>query len=291
MRRKPASQAVSARTADSASAIFVGKIGHSRFAPKRRSFSYPVYMTYLDLSELESGGGSGLFGGSRLFSTRHWAPLQFRRQDFYGDSFRPLSAEIRDLVERETGTRPNGPIRLLANLRTFGYQFNPIAVYYCFDASGERLSHVVADVTNIPYRESHAYVFSALAGGHEVDGTAEKQMHVSPFLEMDYTYRLRTGVPTDELGLLVSNSRDGAVEFSAALRLRRRPASAGQLRRTVMRFPAIAISVTAKIFWQALKMKLQGYRWYGHQARRSVDPVADDAPTTTEEDRPRAEVR
>lgn len=254
---------------ESQSAIFVGKIGHSRFAPRPRSFSYPVYMAYLDLDELEGRAAAKPFAGSRLFSSsprRRWVPAQYRRDDFYGDADRPLSEEIRSLVERRTGSRPTGPIRLLANLRTFGYQFNPIAVYYCFEADGERLSHVVADVSNIPWRESHAYVFSAELDGSTIDGLAKKMMHVSPFLEMDYTYRLRTAAPTDELGVLVSNSRDDVVEFSAALRLRRTPASARQLRRTLMRFPAMAISVTAKIFWQALKMKLRGYRWYPHAA-------------------------
>lgn len=265
----------------SESAIFVGKIGHSRFAPRPRAFSYAVYMAYLDLDEIEGRSSAKPFSGSRLFSAtsrRRWVPAQFRREDFYGDADELLSEEIRSLVERRTGTRPDGPIRVLANLRTFGYQFNPIAVYYCFDASGERLSHVVADVSNIPWRESYAYVFTADAAGETIDGTAEKKMHVSPFLEMDYTYRLRTALPTDELGVLVSNSRDGVVEFSAALRMRRTPATAAQLRRTLRRFPAMTISVTAKIFWQALKMKLRGYRWYPHAAPIAADEFAPAAP-------------
>jgi DUF1365 family protein len=110
------------------SAIFTGKISHSRFVPRRRDFRYPVYMMYVDLAELSS-----LFSGSRLFSTKERAPARFRREDFYGDEKLPLAAEIRSLVEARTGTRPSGPIRLLANMRTFGCQFNPIAVYYCFE--------------------------------------------------------------------------------------------------------------------------------------------------------------
>lgn len=264
----------------SESAIFVGKIGHSRFAPRPRAFSYKIYMAYLDLDEIEGRSAVKPFAGSRLFSSTsrsRWIPAQFRRADFYGDASELLSNEIRSLVECRTGTRPNGPIRVLANLRTFGYQFNPIAVYYCFDASGEKLSHVVADVGNIPYGENHAYVFTAEADGATIDGTAKKMMHVSPFLEMDYTYRMRTALPTDELGVLVSNSRDDVVEFSAALRLRRTPATAAQLRRTLRRFPAMTISVTAKIFWQALKMKLRGYRWYPHAAPLTEATVVEGA--------------
>jgi DUF1365 family protein len=226
-------------------------------------------MLDLDLAELES-----VFAGSRLFGTSRRAPARFRREDFFGDASRPLAAEVRDLVEARTGTRPDGPIRLLANMRTFGYQFNPIAVYYCFDEGGEQLTHVVADVSNIPYGESYAYVFEAGEDGG-IDGAAEKRMHVSPFLEMEYTYRLRTAAPDEELGLFVTNSRDGEVEFVAALRLRRSAATVANLRRTLLRFPAIAITVTARIFWQALRMKLSGFKWYPHAERLpDPDPVA-----------------
>ena len=32
-----------------------------------------------------------------------------------------------------TGRRPSGPIRVLTHLRYFGYIFNPVTFYYCFD--------------------------------------------------------------------------------------------------------------------------------------------------------------
>ena len=201
-----------------------------------------------------------LFGGSRWFGVGRWAPASYRRADFLGDPRRRLSECVRDVVERETGERPAGRIELLANPRTFGYQFNPIAVYYLYDGD-DRLEFVVADVTNMPWRESCAYVFRAGEDGR-VDGQARKLMHVSPFLEMDYLYRLRTAAPDETLHLSVTNSRDGAIDFAAALSLRERGATASDLRRTLLRFPAMAALVTARIFWQAARMRLAGYRWH-----------------------------
>ena len=242
------------------SSVFLGSVAHTRMAPRKRAFKYPVYMLLLDLEEVEQPRRAArLFGGTRFFGVERFAPASFRRADFLGDPTRPLSECVRDLVEDETGERPLGRIQLLANPRTFGYQFNPIAVYYVYD--GERLAHVVADVSNIPWRDSCAYVFSAYADGN-IDGTAQKRMHVSPFLEMDYEYRLRTSAPGDALTLSVSNSRDGSIEFAAGLRLVRRGAEASDLRRTLIRFPAMALQVTARIFWQASKMRAGGFRWY-----------------------------
>jgi DUF1365 family protein len=255
------------------SSVFVGDVSHSRLAPRRRAFKYPVYMLYLDLAELEeTRWASRIFDGSRWFGVESFAPTSFRRADFLGDPDRALSDCIRDLIEAEDGARPEGAIHLLANARTFGYQFNPIAVYYVFDRDNGQLTHVVADVTNMPWRESCAYVFAAGDDG-KVDGTADKRMHVSPFLEMDYEYRLRTSAPGESLALSVTNSRDGAIEFAAGLKLRRRGASASDLRRTLLRFPAMAALVTARIFWQALKMRLTGFRWYPRAENREPEIV------------------
>lgn len=266
------------------SSVFVGSVAHTRLAPRKRAFKYPVYMLYLDLDELESPRHAArMFGGTRWFGVERVAPASFSRADFLGDPGRPLSECVRDLVGSETGERPLGPIRLLANPTTFGYQFNPIAVYYLFD-DDERLTHVVADVTNMPWRESCAYVFTADPDG-SVDGTADKLMHVSPFLEMDYEYRLRTRAPGDTLTLSVSNSRDGAIEFAAGLKLTRRGAEAADLRRTLIRFPAMALQVSARIFWQALKMRATGFRWYPRAETRTPAGPEITQPPKKEEPR------
>lgn len=271
----------------SRSSVFVGSVAHTRLAPRKRAFKYPVYMLYLDLEELEDPRrASRIFGGTRWFGVERAAPASFARADFLGDPARPLSECVRNLVENETSERPLGPIRLLANPKTFGFQFNPIAVYYLFDDE-EQLTHVVADVTNMPWRESCAYVFTADADG-DVDGTAMKLMHVSPFLEMDYEYRLRTSAPGDALTLSVSNSRDGAIEFAAGLRLTRRGAEASDLRRTLLRFPAMALQVTARIFWQALKMRATGFRWYPRAETRT--PAEPEIIQFPEKEEPRVPV-
>ncbi len=267
------------------SSVYVGSVKHARLAPRRRSFDYPVYMLLLDLTEIEQPRRAArAFGGTRFFSTRRFAPARFCREDFLGDPTRPLSECVRDLVEAEHGVRPAGRIQLLANPRSFGYQFNPIAVYYVFDEADESLEYVVADVSNIPWRESHPYVFAAGQDG-SVDARTEKLMHVSPFLEMDYIYRLRTAAPSERLNVSVTNSRDGAVEFAAMLDLRLRGASASALRRTLLRFPAMAALVTARIFWQAARMRVAGFRWYPRaQTRIAVE-------SESKSNSPRAEER
>ena len=63
----------------------------------------------------------------------------------------PLDRAVRDLVEDQTGARPEGSIRLLTHMRSFGHCFNPVSFYYCFEPGGERLQALVAEVTNTPW--------------------------------------------------------------------------------------------------------------------------------------------
>jgi hypothetical protein len=131
-----------------ATAIYEGTIAHARRVPRAHAFSYRLYMLYLDLDEVPRLGVRG-----------------FRREDILGDPSRDLAAEVKDRVERELGFRPEGPVRLLTHVRSLGYVFNPVSFYYCFDRAGERLEAVVAEITNTPWGERHAYALRAGPAG------------------------------------------------------------------------------------------------------------------------------
>ena len=125
--------------------------------------------------------------------------MHFRRRDFFDGRPGPLGDAVRDLVEERLGRRPDGPVYLLAHLRTFGWLFNPLAVYYCWSTDGHALDALVLEVTNTPWGERHWYVVDArvVTGAHVVS----KALHVSPFLPMDVDYQLSWTAPRDTLRL------------------------------------------------------------------------------------------
>ena len=85
--------------------------------------------------------------------------------------------------------RPEGSIRVLTQLRSFGHCFNPVSFYYCFEPGGERVQALVAEVTNTPWGERHAYVIEVKQRDSAVlAGQFEKALHVSPFMGMDHRY-------------------------------------------------------------------------------------------------------
>jgi DUF1365 family protein len=229
------------------SAIYEGVVGHRRSEPREHAFQYRVRMMYVDLGELPE-----LFDGHPLWSARRPALGWFRRSDYLGDPTVPLDQAVRRLVDERTGYRPEGPVRVLTNVRCFGHCFNPVSFYYCFDRGGEQVQAVVAEVTNTPWGERHAYVSRELTSRHA------KQMHVSPFLELDYEYELRLSPPGERLEVSIGADRGGRRAFHATLALERRPLSGTALTAMLLGHAPMSMKVSAAIYAQALRLRLKG---------------------------------
>ena len=177
------------------SCFYQGWVLHRRQTPRYHSFRYPLSLLYLDLDEIEA-----LFSGSWWRSCRRWAPVSWRRQDYLGAaSGLTLSESVRQLVTERTGQRPNGPIRLLTHPRYWGYGFNPVSFYYCYDLPGDRQpSTIVAEITNTPWGERHAYVLPIAQAETRGDWhlwRMAKAFHVSPFMPMTQDYEWRSVAP------------------------------------------------------------------------------------------------
>jgi uncharacterized protein len=232
------------------SCLYVGHVRHRRFFPRRNEFRYNLFMVYLDLAELDT-----VFKGRWLWSTRGPALAWFRRRDHFGDPALPLDAHVRDLVERQTGRRPRGPIRLLAHLRYFGYCINPISVYYCFTPDGAELDMLVAEVTNTPWGEKIGYVLDVAgqAGGNQ-RAEFSKAMHVSPFLPMALRYGWHSTPPGPHLAVHLDVFKGQSRMLDATLSLRRRPLNGRVMAGILVRFPFMTLKVLAAIYWEALRL-------------------------------------
>jgi uncharacterized protein len=245
-----------------ASAIYEGTVRHRRFAVREREFRHRLALLYTDLDELPA-----LLGG-RLVAPRPGL-VRLRRADYLGDPDVPLADAVRALVARRTGHEPGGPVRLLTQARTLGHCFNPVSFYYCFGPDGERLEAVVAEVTNTPWGERHAYVLPR--GGDDgpvLAGDADKALHVSPFMAMDQRYVWRATRPGRTLSVHIASSEDGLPAFDATLALRRRELTRASLARVTARYPAATLRVLALIYGHALALWLRRVPVHPHPAGR-----------------------
>jgi DUF1365 family protein len=243
-----------------ASCIYEGTIRHRRAAPATE-FTHPIALCFVDLEELP-----GLLGGRLL--ARGPGVLRFRRRDYLGEPAVPLDAAVRDRVAELTGSRPPGPIRLLTQLRSFGLCFNPVSFYYCLDAAGERVDSVLAEVTNTPWGERHAYALTS-AGEGVITGSFTKELHVSPFMGMDHVYEARATEPAETLSVHIASLRGGETAFDATLGLKRRELTRSAVARLGIRYPFATARTLALIYGHAIGLKLAGARVHPHpQAAR-----------------------
>ncbi|MBX3702994.1 MAG: DUF1365 domain-containing protein [Steroidobacteraceae bacterium] len=236
------------------------------------AFGYRVTLAWLDLAELDQ-----VFCGRWLWSTRRPAPAWLRRADYLGDPSVPLETAVRGRIEQETGIRPVGPVRMLTQLRTFGFCFNPVSFYYCFDADDRRVEAIVAEVTNTPWNERHAYVLRAPDGAApdaQLRFRLAKAFHVSPFMPMDLDYDWRFSMPGERLAVRMENRRAGRKLFDASLVLRRREITAGSLAAMLARQPFAALTVLGRIYWQALRLWRKRAPFHVHPDRRLPQETA-----------------
>lgn len=246
------------------SAIYEGWVRHRRLAPVAHDFRYALYMLYLDLDELDD-----VFRGRWLWSAKRRAPIRFRREDHLGDPRQDLRESVRDLVERETGRRPGGPIRLLTHPAYLGYGFNPVSFYYCYGNAAEALEAIVAEVNNTPWGERHPYVMRWRAGEPRRVRRFEfdKAFHVSPFMPMSQRYVWRYAPPGERLFVHMENHEGGARLFDATLVMRRTPLTGGALARVLVQYPLMTAKVIAAIHFEALRLWLKGTPIHTHPAK------------------------
>ncbi len=247
------------------SCIYTGTIRHRRRTPRPHAFNYKLFMMYLDLDELPA-----LFKPYWLWSADKFNLAWFKRSDHLHGK-QSLKETILDNVEFDTGQRPTGAVRLLTHLRYFGYGFNPVSFYYCFDvhAAQERLHSIVVEVNNTPWGERHIYVLPVSSNAEKKENAAHKftrnkAFHVSPFMPMDIEYTWCLSEPDELLDVHIENRRNQEKIFDATMALKQMPISTRSLRTVLIRFPLMTIKVITTIYFEALRLWIKRTPLFDH---------------------------
>ncbi len=261
-----------------ASKIYRGKVRHRRFSPKHREFSHSVCYFYLDTAEIP-----GLFSRRGFFSWKPFSLFGFRRKAYLGPTDLPLDEAVRRKVEVDLGFRPEGPVRVLSQIAYLEFAFNPVSFYYCFDAGGENLTAIVAEITNTPWNERHAYVLDCrpeknLGKRGENTFEFEKVFHVSPFLPMEMGYRWGFSPPGKKLSIHMENRNrgtgadvpfggEGPVIFDATLTMDATAWSSAALIQGLLSQPFMTFKTLLWIYVHAALMWLRRFKVFTHPAK------------------------
>ena len=221
-------------------ALYDTRISHVRTTPLRNAFTYRSYQWLVDVDRLP------------LLPVGLGGLARFEARDHLGDPGATLRANIDGYLATEGIDLAGGRVLLLTNARTFGYVFNPLSVYWCFDASGQ-LVCVVAEVHNT-YGERHCYLLRTDERGR---ARTDKAFYVSPFYPVDGEYQMTLPVPTDHLALTITLHRGEGRPFVATVRGRRRRASTVAVLQAAARLPLVTLAVAARIRVQGVKLWLR----------------------------------
>ena len=241
---------------DEDACLYVGRVMHHRLQPRRHRFVYRVFTLLLDIDRLDE-----LDRRLRLFSVDRANLFSFHAKDHGPRNGEPLRPWVENELRRAGIPEEPVRIRLLAMPRFLGYVFNPLSVYYCFDAD-DRLFAIVYEVKNT-FGEQHAYVLSvdeAQTSVQEVKQQCDKDFYVSPFIEAEATYRFRLNVPSDRLNVVIREAIESGPLLVASLSGHRRPLTDFELVRQTVLHPFLTQKVIASIHIQAFKLWLKGIR-------------------------------
>ncbi|MDE3007521.1 MAG: DUF1365 domain-containing protein [Acidobacteriota bacterium] len=262
------------------SSIYEGTVTHHRFAPKVHRFTYRVSMFHLYLDELSSldarfarlhvADESPV--GRRGRATRRPGHFTFDRRDFLPETDGPLDQAARARYAELTGVVAPPTVSILANLRSLGWNFNPITVYFFHDEAG-RVVDAMAEVTNTPWGERHCYYLGA-PGSTSFD----KAHHVSPFLSMEGRYQLAYREPAERFTLsmaLFDLAREGTGErrLNASMSFARVALNETSLRHVARRSPDMALRVSRRIYFHAARLWLKGVPFVKHPRKHHQEEI------------------
>ena len=263
-------------------AVCAGHVAHRRLVPKVHEFRYPVSYVWLD-----PDAPGDLCRHHPLWSATHPSPARFRSHDYGDGSTVSLGDQVRDELCHALGRRPAGQVRMLTQLRRWGWLFNPITLYVAWDADDETPAGAVLEVTNTPWKERHRYAVALDAADRANGETARftarvrKVLHVSPFLDEEFDYvinisaiDLPAAVDSDSLDLtidVVEPETDQAV-LTTRLQLGRVPASRRSLGIALRQNVAPTHRVSMRIHAQAAILWVKRVPFVAHPRKRKNHP-------------------
>lgn len=272
------------------SVLYEGTVTHHRSDPPR-SFTNRVALPLLFLDELTKlRAVHPLVDLDAAPHRRTWpAAMRLWRRDFLPSDSSSLLDAVTDVVADAGGT-VRGPVAMLGHIRTWGWLFNPVTLYYCFDASGRHVESTVVEVSNTPWHERHRYVVGPPGVHHFA-----KAMHVSPFLPDVATYTLRYSTPAAELLVAldlnaptvpvpyrrwdVADPEQPRPHLAASMRLRRHPLDRAGLGRLLWSYPLMTTRVSAGIYAQALRLATGGTPFRRHPGQGRQVGTCPSLPT------------
>ena len=261
------------------SAFYLGSVFHKRTAPKVHQFTYPLYMTFLDLDEVDD-----LHIKHWWFSSKRWAPLQFKASDYFKSistennctsavSDHPITSDYANnatslkqraiSIAQTLGANSDKLDRvcMLTQLRCFGLYFSPVNFFFLYEGNDAR--YTLAEVSNTPWNKKHCYLIDLCN-----PKATPKAFHVSPFMDLDMVYQWTIRPPQEKTHIRIENWNKKTL-FTAIFSAERYEITPKNTRKVFLQWPAVTLSIIKGIYWQAAKLFMKGIPYIPYQVEKT----------------------
>ena len=235
------------------SCIYSGFVTHERFKPKKHFFSYKTFSLLIDLNEIED-----IEKKIKFFSYNKFNILSFYNLDHGNRDGSSLIKWVKNTLKKSKLNFKIGKIKLLCYPRFFGYVFNPLSVFYCYDKNF-KLKAILYEVKNT-FNEQHTYIFRCSTSSNLILHKCNKKFYVSPLIEMETFYNFRLLKPGKKLNVLIKQNDKKGLLLIARQTGKRLNLSSKNLFLEFLKHPFMSFKVILAIHFEAFRLWSKGIK-------------------------------
>ena len=234
------------------SCIYNGVVKHQRFKPIKHSLNYETFSLLVDLDEIET-----LANNISIFSLNRFNIFSFYDLDHGARDGSPIKDWVLKNIKKFNISNNITKIKLLCYPRIFGYVFNPLSIFYCYE--NKDLRAVMYEVKNT-FNEQHTYIFK-VKSNNKISQTCKKKFYVSPFMDMDTQYKFELLNPDENLSVLIKQSDKEGILLTALQKGVKKEFNMKQLLINFITYPLMTLKIIGAIHYEALRLWKKGAKY------------------------------
>ena len=231
------------------SCIYNGIVNHTRYKPVKHFLKYNTFSLFLDLDELDK-----LHKNNLIFSYNRFNIFSFYNKDHGERDGRSLKVWVQDKLKKFKVKQEINRIRLLCYPRVFGYVFNPLSIFYCYE--NQTLKAIFYEVKNT-FNEQHTYIFE-INKKKKIEQSCKKKFYVSPFMDMNTFYKFKLLEPNKKLFVSIKQMDNAGVVLTAIQTGDKKNFNFKQLLINFFSYPLMTFKIITAIHFEAFLLWKKG---------------------------------
>jgi len=229
--------------------IYNGEVTHTRFKPVRHFLKYKTFSLLIDLDEIYK-----LNSSISIFSYNKFNIFSFYDKDHGERDGSSLKEWVLTNIKKFNIGEKINKVKILCYPRIFGYVFNPLSIFYCYEEN--ELKAIFYEVKNT-FNEQHTYIFK-IKDNEEISQKCKKKFYVSPFMDMETYYNFKLINPNDKLSVYIKQTDTVGTILTATQTGEKKEFTSKQLIKNFFKYPLMTIKIIGSIHYEALLLWKKG---------------------------------